>query len=127
MIVYTNRVIRVVHMMASANAMTQGGAAHTVNLREGTDFPWKTNQWLEGWDFEPTDISLSSGKRRGLQIELNHLANNWLYHATQIKLKLKVRWAFWVRSSPCAPALPQLMPWSQSICEDVEDFCLEAS
>ena len=38
MIVYTNRVIRVVHMMASANAMTQGGAAHTVNLREGTDF-----------------------------------------------------------------------------------------
>ena len=37
--VYTNRVIHVVHMMAFANAMTQGGAAHTDNLREGTDHP----------------------------------------------------------------------------------------
>lgn len=68
-------------MMAFANAMTQGGAAHTDNLREGTDFPWKTNPWLEGRDFEPTDTSLSSGKRRGLKIELNHLVNSWLYHA----------------------------------------------
>lgn len=39
LIVYTNRVIHVVHMMAFANAMTQGGAAHTDNLREGTDLP----------------------------------------------------------------------------------------
>ena len=39
LIVYTNRVIHVVHMMAFANAMTQGGAAHTDNLREGTDHP----------------------------------------------------------------------------------------
>lgn len=65
------------------------------------DHAGKTNHMIEGWGFDPFDISPASGERRKLETEFNLVANDQLINLT---------WQLWIgqtqskRHSPLQPA-----------------------